>query len=291
MKSAKILIIMTTYNGSNYVVEQLDSIMMQSVSNFDLLVSDDHSSDGTWSLLKKAAKQNARISLRQPAIRQGNAGKHFIEVIVNENISSYDYILFSDQDDIWDQDKIERALDIMCFKNVHAYSSNVTAFWEDGNTKLLLKSQQQRKYDYLFEAAGPGCTYCVDKSVIHAFKDYLADIDLDKIMLHDWLIYGFCRIRGFSWWIDDKSVLLYRQHSSNVIGSGASFAAKIRRMQMLRSGRVFQQLRELINHLQPDMSDKISSRWWLLRNVKHLRRRKRDRYILFILILIGLINV
>jgi len=75
-----------------------------------------------------------------------------------------------------------------------AYSSDVTAFWEDGREEVIVKSQPQTKYDYLFEAAGPGCTYVLTAFSLSQFKQFLLDNPkADDFKLHDWPIYAFYR--------------------------------------------------------------------------------------------------
>lgn len=49
--------------------------------------------------------------------------------------------------------------------NVVGYSSNVTAFWPANKRKLVSKAQPQRTSDFMFEAAGPGCTYLLQGSL------------------------------------------------------------------------------------------------------------------------------
>ncbi|MCV5197981.1 hypothetical protein OFM41_31575, partial [Escherichia coli] len=82
--------------------------------------------------------------------------------------------------------------------NAHAYSSNIIAFWEDGRKCLIDKAQKQVKYDYLFEAAGPGCTYVLTNELCDSFKKfYLKHSDeVGKVTLHDWMIYAYARNRG-----------------------------------------------------------------------------------------------
>ena len=56
----------------------------------------------------------------------------------------------------WFKDKLIRAVSAIEENNCNAYSSNVTAFWPDGKEALIDKAQPLRKWDYFFEAAGPG---------------------------------------------------------------------------------------------------------------------------------------
>lgn len=98
-----ISIAMTTYNGENYLREQLDSILAQSVSDFELVVCDDCSSDSTWQILKEYARKNSRIQIFKNETNLGFK-KNFEKAI---SLCKGDYIALSDQDDIWKCNHLE----------------------------------------------------------------------------------------------------------------------------------------------------------------------------------------
>lgn len=54
---------MAVYNGENYLKEQIDSIQLQTISDFELIICDDCSSDGTWDLLKQLSQYDDRIKV------------------------------------------------------------------------------------------------------------------------------------------------------------------------------------------------------------------------------------
>jgi rhamnosyltransferase len=103
----KIDILMATYNGEKYIHEQIESIINQTYKNWRLLISDDGSVDGTVEIIKKYIKKDKRIELIEDNL--GNLGvvKKFRELLKR---AEADYIMFSDQDDIWLNNKIERTL-------------------------------------------------------------------------------------------------------------------------------------------------------------------------------------
>ena len=139
----------------------------------------------------------------------------------------FDYVSLADQDDIWFEDKLSRAIDILTGREpgFDCYSSNVVAFWEDDTRKLIDKAQPQHKWDFVFEAAGPGCTYVLKVSVVSELKPLLLSFQeqISKIGLHDWFIYAFSRAKGYKWFIDPVPSMLYRQHSSNQVGVNSGF--------------------------------------------------------------------
>lgn len=76
-----------------------------------------------------------------------------------------------------------------------AYSSNVTPFWPSGREKIIDKAQSQKKWDFLFEAAGPGCTYVLTQDLALSLQACVNKNweKIKNIILHDWFIYAFAR--------------------------------------------------------------------------------------------------
>ena len=98
---------MATYNGARYVEEQLDSIVSQTVPPSEIVVCDDASSDGTASLIRDfAARSPVPIRLECNPINLGYAD-NFLRAA---SLTTHPYIAFSDQDDVWRRDKVERSL-------------------------------------------------------------------------------------------------------------------------------------------------------------------------------------
>lgn len=246
-----VAILLATYNGERWLNEQLDSIFAQQECTIHIFANDDGSTDATIEILKQHSR-SADISITTH--KKGGAGQNFIGLMQNTDFSKYDYIAFSDQDDIWMDAKLSRAISQLSIHKADAYSSNVTAFWHDGERRLIVKSQPQRKYDYMFESAGPGCTFLFNHSTAILFKTFLRDAPADqltKITLHDWLAYGWARGNGKKWLIDDFSGLDYRQHDNNVLGASRNKTALKKRWQMVNDGWYLHQARlniKLIGH-------------------------------------------
>ena len=127
---------------------------------------------------------------------------------------------------------------MMCEKNIDGYSSNVTAFWSNGKTFFLNKAQPQTKWDFLFEAAGPGCTYVLSKPLALHLQKCINEQweEVQKINLHDWFIYAFARANNYRWEIDPFSSLLYRQHTNNQVGANVGSHALFIRFKKITNG-------------------------------------------------------
>ncbi len=96
-------ILMSTYNGEQYLATQLDSILAQTYAEWRLFVRDDGSTDTTLSVLKNYAQQDKRITLVNDGERIG-ACRSFERLLTN--YGEAEYFAFADQDDVWDTDKL-----------------------------------------------------------------------------------------------------------------------------------------------------------------------------------------
>lgn len=163
---------------------------------------------------------------------------------------------------------------------------------------LIEKSQPQRRWDFLFEAAGPGCTYVLRRQLATALQS-LARQSWDSVQhvgLHDWLAYAFARANGFGWVIDDYAGMLYRQHENNQVGVNVGLRAARHRASKVLSGWGLKQA-ALIAELVGLGNDPFVKRWakcqgrrglfWLALQAKECRRRQRDQ-VLFALSCVAL---
>ena len=109
MQTSKILIMMATYNGEKYLREQLDSIINQTITDWELIIRDDNSLDQTVDIVKEYIARDRRIQLIQNDSDFHGAYYNFFGLInvVRAQEKVYDFYMFADQDDIWDRDKLE----------------------------------------------------------------------------------------------------------------------------------------------------------------------------------------
>lgn len=248
-EQAAVAVLMATFNGERWVREQVESILCQSGVRLMLYVSDDQSSDCTLAILRELASQDPRIVLLPNKERFGSAGKNFYRLLSDADFDNFDYVAFVDQDDIWLPNKLQRHVEIARRLTCAAVSSNVTAFWADGKTRLIDKSQPLRAYDYLFEAAGPGCSYLMSRQLALLIRELLDDpaSGANGVALHDWLSYAVCRAMGWKWYIDPEPSVMYRQHEANVLGASSGLRAKISRLGKLRDGWYRAQVCSVLN--------------------------------------------
>lgn len=237
-KKPKVAVLMAVFNGMPWLIEQMISIQSQSDVDLHIYISDDGSTDQTIDWLNKEVAIDARITLMSDQRLIRGAGENFYRLIKGVDAHLYDYIAFSDQDDIWDSNKLINHIRLAKQHNADGVSSNVIAFWPNGSQKLIVKSQPQMKWDFLFESAGPGCSFLMTQWLVTKVREQLINEDSPavQVSLHDWLSYAVCRANGRKWLIDPTPSLMYRQHQSNVIGANKGFKAKLSRLKKLKDG-------------------------------------------------------
>jgi len=302
-KKPNVAILMATFNGERWICQQIDSIFNQSQVSITLFISDDCSTDNTWGLLIELAAKDNRINLLPRDLNFGSAAKNFFRLIHDVDVTNYDYVAFADQDDLWSDDKLISHIKLAINKQADGVSSNVTAFWPDGKQQLVYKSAAQRRYDFLFESAGPGCTFLMSTWLLEAVRRQLNDATstASDASLHDWLTYAICRAHGKTWHIDPKPSLRYRQHGSNVLGANAGWQAGWSRIAKTRDGWYRREIlnickvcngiantteyAEMISLLEPKS---YLANIRLLCRLGQLRRNVKDRLFLAFALLTGL---
>jgi len=278
---------LAVYNGRPWLVEQVESILAQQGAEVTVFVSVDASSDGSEGLVDQLAASDAKLRVLPHGSRFGGAAPNFFRILSDVDFSAFDYVAFADQDDVWKPDKLRHAHEKLQATGADAYSSNVIAFWPDQRTALIEKSQKQVRWDFLFEAAGPGCTYVLRRELACAFQALLRSrrSEIGRVGLHDWFMYAFARAQGYRWVIDDYAGMLYRQHQSNQVGVNRGWTAMRHRARKVFSGWGLGQS-ALIAELVGLGQEPFVRRWsagrpaglvWLACHAWQCRRRPRDK--------------
>jgi rhamnosyltransferase len=287
----KVAVLLAGFNGRNWIEEQIKSILNQNGVDVTLYISIDLSVDGTNDLVISLASVNKNIVVLSYGESYGSAAANFFRLISEVDTSDFDYVALSDQDDVWLDWKLNRAVSILGESSFVAYSSNMTAFWPDGREQLLRKSYRQCKYDHFFESPSAGCTFVFEQAVLSGFKSKFNSISQfakNVTTNHDWYLYAYVRQLGMNWYIDDCSAIMYRQHSSNEMGVNSGFKNYVSRLKMVASRWYRVQVENVIDSFAPELKPKLLNRFFLICNFYKLRRRPRDRFALLFMILLGL---
>ena len=287
----KVAVLLAAYNGMQWIEEQVDSILAQSGVDVAVYISIDPSVDGTEAWCETLASRVSNVIVLPFAGRFGGASRNFFRLIRDVDLDDFDFVAFADQDDIWHSDKLQRAISQLEQQKADAYSSNVTAFWENGKTQLLVKSQPQVAWDFLFEAAGPGCTYVFSRKMADSLKALMLSNwkALQDVSLHDWFFYAYARSHGYRWYIDPVPSMDYRQHERNQVGANTGLRSLVSRYKTIHNGWWFRQVQLIVQLLKQD-NDPFVKSWISLSRSQlfrlslsawHCRRRIRDKLLFF----------
>ncbi len=217
----KIDILLATYNGEKYLKDQLDSILNQTYNNFRLLISDDCSTDKTRNILEEYKNKDNRIEL---FFQKNNLGviRNF-EFLLNKVENKY--YMFSDQDDIWKEFKIEKSVkkieesdSDLVYSDLEVVDENLKVKY-DSYWKLKGFYKKIKKYNnfeslYLNNFV-TGCTIISKKELI---KKFLPLPNTSKYVLHDYWITLIISQDGKISYIEEP-LIRYRQHKNNKVGS------------------------------------------------------------------------
>ncbi|MBE4947643.1 glycosyltransferase [Chryseobacterium culicis] len=226
----KVIVLISTYNGENFIREQMDSILMQQDVEIEIHVSDDNSRDNTVNIIK--SEYSDKISnLNINKIGTGAAAKNFLQQLMRLSESdTFDYVALSDQDDIWNPRKMIAAVEALEKSNSKMYASNLT-IWNnsDNSTQLFKKDFPQKKYDYLFEGGSAGCTYVLTRDIVLELQQIIKNIDYSEWpnFSHDWLLYFLVRNLNEKVFIDGNPYINYRIHDQNVHGHMNTLSVKM----------------------------------------------------------------
>ena len=235
---AKVAILLCTFNGRQYLPEQLDSFAAQTHANWTVWASDDGSSDGTQALLEnyRAKWPGGRLSV-QSGPRAGVVA-NFLMLTCNASIQA-DYYAYSDQDDIWEAEKLERALAWL-----ESVPANIPALY-CARTKLVDADNKEIGFSPLF-----GKPPCFANALIQSIAGgntmvfnnaaralFLAAGEKRSIVVHDWWAYMLVTGCGGKVFYDSVPTLRYRQHGANVIGMNDGWLARFKRMGLQWQGR------------------------------------------------------
>lgn len=234
----KVAILLCSYQGQNYLPEQLDSLAAQSHVNWKLWASDDGSKDGTHSILEayrdKWAKDKMSICIG-PA--EGFAA-NFLSLTCSSSILA-DFYAYSDQDDIWEPDKLSRALSWLgrVPADVPALYCSRTRLVDANNNDIGMSPLFKKTPSFanaLMQNIGGGNTMVFN----NAARELLREAGKNKLVItHDWWAYIVVTGCGGKVFYDSVPTLRYRQHGGNLVGTNASWASRLKRIRMLFQGR------------------------------------------------------
>ena len=245
MVKIRVCVLMSTYNGEKYLIEQLESILQQKDVEVDILVRDDGSNDRTLDILMEY-KALGKIKIISDNENLGPACSFMRLLYVAEE---YEYYAFSDQDDIWEKEKLINGIKMMRSNSGDVptlYCSNQTIYLED--KEVGLRFLEEPSYSLVNLLCGnelSGCTMIIN----YTLKEILTDVhtrpkdELLRIRMHDVWVLLICKLKGNVIY-DKHSYIKYRIHESNTVGiHSGSIVNKVKKLKKmlgnseLRNGR------------------------------------------------------
>lgn len=223
MAEDTVAVLMSTYNGERYLKEQIESIITQSFSNWQLYIRDDGSTDHTVSIINEFVHKDKRIIFLNANFDK-NLGvtRSFMKLLESAEAN---YYMFSDQDDYWKKDKIELTLKKMQdaeekfnYKPICVHT-NLTIVDNNLNGNLLMKKPEDTWSNFkqlLFKNCVTGCTMMINQALKRQIN--FNDKKLVNVYLHDWWIALIAAAFGKVIYLEEPTIL-YRQHVGNLVGS------------------------------------------------------------------------
>lgn len=224
-----ISVAMTTYNGENFVLEQINSIFNQTRNIDELIIVDDHSSDQTIPIILHLMQEHPDWPIKV-YVNTKNLGykRNFEKAIA---LSSGDHIFLSDQDDVWMENKVEEMMRIMEMDpQIEVLASSFDLIDQDGclleidedpdrsNHNFLLKKVEKDSLtpmsleEFAYHNYFQGCALVMTKKIRQLFLENFTDI-----IPHDWLINMLAAREGGMVYYDHP-LFKYRIHEQNTIG-------------------------------------------------------------------------
>jgi len=264
----RVVVLMSTYNGERFVVEQLHSILQQLPEGGRINVRDDGSSDGT--VAKIEGIEDPRISVSRGT--NLGFGQSFL-TLLSEVPAEADLIMFSDQDDVWLPGKISRA-----WQHLEPLGETPGLY---GSSQMLVDAELRSLHATPLWPRGPslrnalteniitGCTAALNRAAVQRLRH--AGVP-NGVHFHDWWLYLVISAFGTVIY-DERPTLLYRQHGRNQIGHGAGWFGRhvgIGRF-LLRNdwvGILLEQVAALVQHYEASITP---AHMQLIRDHFHIR--------------------
>ena len=260
-----VTVLMSTYNGEKYLEEQIESIIRQEGVNVKIFVRDDGSTDKTQELLERF--QNEGI-LQWYTGKNLRSARSFLDLVIHAPKS--DYYAFCDQDDVWNSDKLYRAMSklesvgdeslpkLYC-SNYQLVDSQLKDLPDNGHVSTVSFNAA------LVSSCCTGCTVVFNRKVLEILKIGQPQ----ALVMHDDWVHKVCLAVGGIVIYDEYRSLKYRQHEANVDGGVhdiksrlRNIAIRIRKKDRIRSKQIKEILR-IYRNMMPDnnviLADKIAT--------------------------------
>jgi glycosyltransferase involved in cell wall biosynthesis len=291
---------MTTYNGSKYIVEQLDSLKDQTLPADEVQIFDDGSTDDTPYIVQKYIKENG-LENWTFKVNEKNLGfkENFYQAIKS---TTGDIVFLCDQDDVWHHDKIETMIQVFennadikilntSFQKIDGTGSHLPIKrrlfkTNNGLIRGLIKKNGLKKFStkYIIRSnITPGCTSAFKKEL----KEYYLE-NASQMCPHDWELNLFASFFDGLYYYN-RVLTDYRIHSSNAIGlaeKAVNFQLRMSKSQEKRMNFIedeYQRMKYYLNdgflsRLKKEDSQAIARYGWFVEKRLAALKQKKLKY-------------
>ena len=224
----KVTVLLCTYNGEDYVREQIQSILDQDYRDFEILVSDDGSRDRTLDIVRDLmAEHPEKIKLIEQNPANGSAEKHFLKLITEKMYGEAQYIMLSDQDDVWHSDKMRKTvMEMQALEAIYGADKPMLVHCDSEvvDQQLNAISSSYVAYQKMTPERKHLNQLLVQNNVVggalmmnRALAGFVEKVPEHCVMHDQWIALvaaAFGEIRFIP-----ESLYMYRQHGNNVLGA------------------------------------------------------------------------
>ena len=237
-------IVLSTYNGSAFLADQIESIRAQTEPNFRLYIRDDGSTDGTLDLIARFAALDARIAVVSDSAGNVGAPASFGLLLAHAFAREEAYVFLSDQDDVWLPHKAARMLGaarhherwdgphlpLLVHSDLRVVSSDLGEIHRSFFAyQQLDPTEDAQPTRLLFRNAVTGCATLVNRALLERALPF------PGVAMHDWWLAQCAATFGRIVFVDEATVL-YRQHGTNAFGARGVLGTVIQSLGAPRKG-------------------------------------------------------
>jgi glycosyltransferase involved in cell wall biosynthesis len=236
--NATVAILLCIFQGETFLKEQLDSFAWQTHRDWQLFVSIDGSNVETNNILRKFQDENLQNKIHLRNGPQQGCLANFLSLVCDTTIET-DYYAFSDQDDIWEANKLTEAI-----KWLNTIPADVPAIF-CSRTSLIDHEGKNIGYSPFFKKT-PSFAHAIMQNIAtgntmvfnHAAKKLLILAGKDVcVFAHDWWLYIVVSACGGKIKFDRDTFVRYRQHGTNLVGFNRGLRHKIKSFYKLMQGQ------------------------------------------------------
>jgi glycosyltransferase involved in cell wall biosynthesis len=223
--TTNIVILLATFNGDEFLVDQLNSIESQSLDSWRMFVSDDGSSDRTPAIVADFQSRHPDRVTVMMGPPSGSPKANFERLL--RHAPEGDYYLLCDQDDVWRTDKLQLLTEAcatlddartpcLVYSDLRVVDAALATINESFLDEIAADPARVTFGSLLVENSIPGCSMLFNKALLDRFRSHTGS--LDDAQMHDWWLALIAFSLGKVQFVPEKLVL-YRQHSHNSAGS------------------------------------------------------------------------